>query len=126
MSGGVNFMFDIFSIFFFITFAIVIGGFIFSIVRSARTWNRNNRQPRLTVEAKLVSKRTNVSSHMNAGGDNMSHRHTSTSYYATFEVESGDRIEFRISGEDYGLLAEGDSGKLTFQGTRYLGFERNF
>ena len=40
------------------------------------------------------------------------------------EVESGDRMELNLSGQEYGLLAEGDRGKLTFQGTRYLGFER--
>ena len=40
-------------------------------------------------------------------------------------LESGDRTEFNIYGEEYGLLAEGDCGKLTFQGTRYLSFERN-
>ena len=39
-------------------------------------------------------------------------------------VESGDRMEFAIRGTEYGLLAEGDRGKLTFQGTRYLGFQR--
>ena len=49
---------------------------------------------------------------------------TYTHYYATFEVESGDRMEFELRGSEYGLLAEGDLGKLTFQGTRYLGFER--
>ena len=55
----------------------------------------------------------------------MHHTHTATSYYATFQVESGDRIEFLVSGTEYGMLAEGDSGKLTFQGTRYLNFQRN-
>ena len=50
--------------------------------------------------------------------------HTSTTYYATFQVESGDRMEFSVSGAEYGMLAEGDQGSLTFQGTRYLGFER--
>ena len=49
---------------------------------------------------------------------------SSTVYYATFQVESGDRMELRMSGREYGLLAEGDRGKLTFQGTRYRGFER--
>lgn len=45
-------------------------------------------------------------------------------YYVTFEVESGDRMEFSVYGKEYGMLAEGDEGKLTFQGSRYLGFER--
>ena len=42
----------------------------------------------------------------------------------TFQVESGDRMELPVSGREYGMLAEGDIGKLTFQGTRYLSFER--
>lgn len=33
-------------------------------------------------------------------------------------------MELGVSGSEYGMLAEGDSGKLTFQGTRYLSFER--
>ena len=42
----------------------------------------------------------------------------------TFQVESGDRIELQVKGNEYGMLVEGDYGKLSFQGTRYLGFER--
>ena len=48
---------------------------------------------------------------------------TSTSYYVTFQVESGDRMELRVSRSEYGLLAERNQGNLSFQGTRYLGFE---
>ncbi len=33
-------------------------------------------------------------------------------------------MEFHVRGEEFGLLAEGDTGKVTFQGTRYLGFTR--
>ena len=54
------------------------------------------------------------------------HSSSSTYYYVTFEVESGDRLEYQVSGEEYGLLVEGDQGKLTFQGTRYKGFVRKF
>ena len=46
------------------------------------------------------------------------------SYYVTFQVESGDRMEFHVTGQQFGLLLEGDQGNLSFQGTRYLGFER--
>ncbi len=46
-------------------------------------------------------------------------------YYVTFEVESGDRIEFAVRGQDYGMLVEGDTGRLSFQGTRFLDFERD-
>lgn len=76
--------------------------------------------PRLTVEATVTAKRTQVSYHHDANGPS----HTSTRYYVTFQVESGDRMELPVSGPEYGMLAEGDRGRLTFQGTRYLGFER--
>ena len=45
-------------------------------------------------------------------------------FHVTFQVESGDRMELPVSGREYGMLAEGDIGKLTFKGTRYLSFER--
>jgi hypothetical protein len=54
----------------------------------------------------------------------MMHTSTSTFYYVTFQFHSNDRQEFRVSGQQYGQLVEGDVGKLTFQGTRFLGFER--
>jgi hypothetical protein len=54
----------------------------------------------------------------------MHHSSSSTTYYVTFEVASGDRIEFVTIDTEYGLLVEHDMGKLTFQGTRYLGFVR--
>ena len=54
----------------------------------------------------------------------MGHTSTSTTYYVTFEVCSGDRMELRLQGHEYGLIVEGDRGELTFQGTRFLGFTR--
>ncbi|CAK7005738.1 DUF2500 domain-containing protein [Tissierella carlieri] len=116
--------FDTFSIMgaiFPIFFLLVFGIIIFTIIKGISEWSSNNKQPVLTVVAKLVTKRTNTSHHNN---HNNMHSSTSTSYYATFEVESGDRMEFHISGKEYGMLVEGDIGKLTFQGTRYHGFER--
>ena len=32
--------------------------------------------------------------------------------------------ELKVQGTEYGMLIEQDKGKLTFQGTRYLGFKR--
>ncbi len=105
---------------------VVIGSFIVMAVRGTAQWHRNNQSPRLTVEAELVSRRTEVSTFHHGGhnGTDMCHTSSSTTYYVTFQVDSGDRMEFSVSGQEYGLLAEGDRGKLTFQGTRYLGFER--
>ena len=60
------------------------------------------------------------------GGTEHSRRHASsrTYYYATFQVESGDRMELEVPDREHGRLAEGDRGRLTFQGTRFQGFRR--
>ncbi len=113
-------LFGIFPILFLLMFLLFFGVFAVTIVRSLTQWNRNNHSPRLTVDAKIIAKRTNVSRHGSANG----HHHRTTTYYVTFQVPSGDRMELQLQGHEYGLLIEGDSGKLTFQGTRYLGFDR--
>lgn len=113
-----------FEIAFFLVFFLVAGVIVFTIVQGLRQWNKNNHSPRLTVEAEVVTKRTEVTHHHNSSGNGMGHSHSTTWYYATFQVESGDRMELAVGGGEYGMLAEGDRGKLTFQGTRYLGFER--
>ena len=111
----------IFSFIFPILFLLFIGMFFFALISNLRTWNKNNHSPRLTVPATVVAKRTEVSRHHT---DNTM-AHTFTTYYVTFQVESGDRMELTVCGSDYGMLVEGDIGKLSFQGTRYLGFERS-
>lgn len=124
--GGFDTDFGVFEIMFFIVFALIIGTFIAIIVKGISTWNKNNNSPRLTVTAKIVSKRTNIShhSHANAGTHGYGIA-VSTQYYVTFQVDSGDRMELSVTGSEYGMLAEGDIGKLSFQGTRYLSFERD-
>lgn len=124
MGFGFGMGFDMFSIMFTIVFVLVIGAFIVTAVKGIGQWNKNNNSPRLTVPATVVSKRTNVTRHHHGGANGHHHHHTSTTYYVTFQVESGDRMELHVAGHEYGLLVEGDNGRLTFQGTRYLGFER--
>ena len=119
-----GFGFSLFKIIFMLMFVTVIGIFIVSVVKGLSQWNKNNHSPRLTVPVIVVSKRTNVSHHHHAGEHHMSS--TDTSYYVTFQVESGDRMELHLSGSQFGLIVEGDKGLLTFQGTRFLNFERQF
>ena len=125
MGFGFDFGFGMFSVMFTLMFILVFGLFIVTIVRGIGQWNKNNNSPRLTVPAVVVAKRGDVSHHRhNTGVNNHHHYHSSTTYYVTFQVESGDRMELQMLGSEYGLLVEGDAGMLTFQGTRYLGFER--
>ena len=107
-----EFMFGIF-------FILFISVFVLTFYRIIKQNRINNNSPRLKVEAKVVDKRDHHShSHSN------NHSHTYYSYYITFEFESGDRMELSVPEYEYGLIIEGDYGYLTFQGTRFISFER--
>ncbi len=120
---GFGFSFDLFQILFTILFVLVAVMIVVTVIRNLSQWHKNNQSPRLTVPVTVVAKRVNVTHFQ--GGNNGAQCHTSTSYYATFQVESGDRMELSLPGREYGLLVEGDRGNLSFQGTRFLGFERS-
>ena len=121
---GFGMGFDLFGIMFTIVFVFIIGTFVVTAVRGIRQWSKNNNSPRLTVPATIVAKRTNVTRNHHNGANGSLHHHTSTTYYVTFQVDSGDRMELPVNGAEYGMLVEGDRGDLSFQGTRYLGFAR--
>ncbi|NCB62921.1 MAG: DUF2500 domain-containing protein [Clostridia bacterium] len=116
-------MFSIVPVVVTVGFVVILGVMIVLVIKGLLQWGKNNRSPVLTVDAELVTKRTDVS-HRHSGTDDTMMHSTSTYYYATFQVGSGDRMEFPVSSSEFGMLVEGDKGKLTFQGTRYQGFER--
>ena len=107
----------LFPVMFLLLFILFIAFFVWMIVSGVHQWSKINASPRLTVEAEVVTKRSSF----HGGGE---HSHASTSHYVTFQVDSGDRMELPVTGPEYGMLVEGDRGRLTFQGTRYLGFQR--
>jgi hypothetical protein len=102
-----------------LVFMFVIGMFVYTFSQTIKEKRRNDNSPRLTVSAKIVDKRSDVHRHHHDH-----HHHYSYTYYVTFEFESGDRSELRVPENEFGILVVGDSGDLTFQGTRYLGFAR--
>ena len=108
-----NLIFGIFPILFLGMFGLVFGIIVSTLVKGAKQNHQNNNSPRITSEAEVVTKRTKV------WGD-----HSHTVYFATFQFESGDRLELEIPHNQFGYLVEGDKGKLTFQGTRFLEFQR--
>ena len=116
-----DFMFSVFSVLFTMVFLLVFGTIVYTIFKSIKQEHKNNQSPRLTVEAKVVTKRT---SYRKSGGRDNHMSPGYTTYYVTFEVKSGDRMELSVQGHEYGMLVEGDFGELSFPGTRYLGFER--
>lgn len=104
VSGGffheMPFFFKIFILFFF--------GFIaFIIIKSLRTWMTNNASPLIKVRSTAVTKRTEV---WGGGGDSRAQ----TSYYVTFQLVDGNRLELQVRDQDYGLIVEGDRGELLY------------
>jgi cytoskeletal protein RodZ len=120
---GGDIIFQVFPMMFGLVFIIVFGIIIYTVFANIKQWNHNNKQPILKVAAIVVTKRSKVSSSSTAHNNHL-HPSSSTDYFVTFEVESGDRMEFVVTGNEYGQLADGDRGRLQFQGTRYQGFER--
>lgn len=109
-SGGFDFMFTIVPIIIAAGFLFVFGTIIYSAVNTAK----DKTKPVIPVKAKIVNKRAHV------WGD-----HSHTSYYATFELENGERMELAIPQDKSGYLVEGDTGTLSFQGNLFVSFERS-
>ena len=122
---GFALMDRLFPLMFLVVFIFIISTIVGSLVSGAKRKHKNDQSPRVTADAKVVSKRMQVGQNRQSSGDNdMMRSYTYSKYFVTFEFESGDRLELLVDGSDYGLLVEGDTGKLSFQGTRYLGFQR--
>lgn len=120
-----DFMFiNIFPIIFIVIFLIILSTFLFTIFFNLKQWRKNNKSPILTVDAKIVSRRQHISRRAHNHNDQIHHT-SSSKYFVTFEFESGDRLELNVPYNEFGYLVEGDTGKLTFQGTRFHKFERN-
>ena len=126
---GITIGFGVFGTLFIIVFLLILVLVIVLLVQGVIQWQSNKQAPRLTVDALVAAKREDSASHQHPNAGDLTGAHgytttTTTTYYVTFQVESGDRFELVVSGRDFGQLAEGDIGRLTFQGTRYLGFQR--
>ena len=121
ISNGVFNMFGLMAIIVPVMSIAIFGLAFYMIFKGLKQERKNDRAPRLTVEARVVAKRTQVRHHRNSS-NHMSHSYTR--YYVTFEVASGDRMELMVPGSESGLMVEGDFGDLTFQGTRFLSFDR--
>ena len=78
------------------------------------------------LKARVVSKRTNEADLEEKEKHLFQMTYSDYSmYYVTFLMQGGGRKEFKVSGKEYGMLAEDDIGTLVYQGERYVGFERD-
>ena len=93
--------------------------FIYIIAKNIGQFIENENSPVLTVSATIVDKRRRTHHHHHSNGHHVSH-----SYLVTFETQDGELLELRVKRYEYNELEVGDRGMLTYQGTRYKGFER--
>lgn len=112
---------DFYMIAFIIMFSIIIG---LSIIIVIRQWWKNRCSPLIVTQATVLNKRIEehyIRSKRNAG-IGMRTRKVLV-YYIIFHLEGGERIELRVNNNEYMKLQKGQQGKLSFQGSKYLGFE---
>ncbi|NQX43868.1 DUF2500 domain-containing protein [Paenibacillus tritici] len=98
---------------------MIAGYVIYTIVMMIKTWITNYTSPVQSNVVSVVAKRTEV-----WGG--RGYMGTHTSYYVTFEFQGGQRRELQVKPKAYATMVEGDRGNLSYQGSRFTGFERIF
>ena len=91
-------------------------------VKSLLIWLKNSMSPAKSYPARVLGKRTETSGQVGYYGSN--YGSVDTYYFITFEFKNGERREYEVSGEEFGLVLEGDQGWVTAKGSRYEHFER--
>ncbi len=115
---------SVFMIFFYVILALIIGVILFTAIRALYIWNKNNHSPRQTVHAEVFTKRQDFSTFRHNANNGIGHYNTMyVKYFVLFQLDNGEKIRLKVKPGEYDLLRERDKGMLTYQGTRYLGFE---
>ncbi len=108
---GEETFFSLFSLFF-IVFSFTFGFIIlFIIIKIIKATKENKSFPKLSVPAKIISKRKYYS------------KNHHPNCYVTFEFESKDKLELFVPSSHYNFLYEGDEGILTFKHREFINFE---
>lgn len=94
---------------------------VFRIIRKriAQKIADDNSQVEIST-ARMVTKQAQISGYMFPNIPSSA----ITSYCCTFEFPNGAQREFLVAPDEFDLLVEGDEGQVTFQGSRYKGFQR--
>lgn len=106
---------------FILLFAAILGLAMFVILRQ---WSKDRRAPRYVVRAVIADKRTQkrwIRRKRNAAPGRRTHR--MLVYSVIFAPEQGEPIELRVNKRVYAKLQKEATGILTYQGTKYLGFD---
>jgi len=103
---GSNTLLTVFTIVFIALLALIIALVLFTAAKSILRKRKGGNLPLLVVNARVASLR----------GEGESH-------FASFEFPNGQPVEFELSEKEIGL-AQGDAGRLTFQGEKFVSFKK--
>ena len=111
---------------FYITSFIVMFSMVISLILIIilANWWKNRRSPLIVTMATVLDKRIEA---RNSRHKNITFGYTTHKifiYYITFLLEGGTQIELRVNKLNYSEIQKGYNGKLTFQGTKYIKFEK--
>lgn len=87
------------------------------VMAAIRRSREQKAAPRESARAAVVSTERHIQHY------HSSHRYDSL-HFATFRLEDGRELTFRIPEAEFERIQEGDQGELTWQGTRFLFFGR--
>ena len=102
-------------------FAVVIGGITWQQIQKMRGSARNDTLPVLTTSATLVSKRKEIMAQP-PGINPKNQIPPSTTFFASFRLPDSQTVEVQMDDAQFATLTEGEAGRLTYRGTRFLGF----
>ena len=108
---------------FIVIFTSVFG---FIIVAVTLQWIRDKRSPRVVTMVTIADKpikKQRVRSRLNSAAPGYS-VHYMNIYYVVFDLEGGEHLKLQLSKVKYNKLKKGTAGKLTFQGKRYIDFQK--
>lgn len=108
---------------FIIMFSVVIG---FIAVVVVRQWIKDKHSPRVVTLATITDKpieKRRIRRPRTSSAPGMK-THIMYIYYVIFDLEGGDHLKLQVSKAKYDKLKKGTTGKLTFQGKKYISFEK--
>lgn len=92
-----------FTILFFIVICVVMIEFMLAVTR----WSFNNKQPIKTNYAIVKYKRKDS---------------INGTYFITFELSEGKKVEYQVNSRDYAMIYENSRGLLENKGSRFVKF----
>ena len=92
---------------------------LYTVIRGSRHWNLKKKNRKISAEAVVEKKRTDLS----GSRVNTLDGHVPVTCFVSFRLSGGEVLELAVDAASYGRMSEGDRGILTFRDSCFIGFE---